>query len=182
MFRKIRTQIQRKILGWLRAEDGIAAVEAALVFPILLTLLVGTFDMGRGILSNQKVIRASQVTADLLTRARDVSLADIDEAVNAGELALMPFPTDGYGVEVISIRFDDDANPEIVWRELRGDISADGNILNNVMSLAAPNEGVLVVNVEYDFQPVFAGFVVDKISMRETAFARGRKSAVVGLQ
>ncbi|MCB1532948.1 MAG: pilus assembly protein [Alphaproteobacteria bacterium] len=175
-------KIRKKIRSWIECEDGMAAVESALVFPVLLTLLAGTFDMGRGILSNQKAIRASQVTADLVTRARAVTMADIDEAVEAGEQALKPFPTDSFGVEIISIRFDHDANPEIVWSELRGDISPDTEVLTKVASLAAPDEGVVVVNVEYDFQPVFAGFVVNEISMRETAFARGRKSAVVSLE
>lgn len=179
MFRESCLYFIAKFKSWIDAEDGMAAVESALVFPVMLTMLIGTFDMGRGILSNQKAVRASQVTADLVTRARSVTTADINEAVKAGELALTPFPTDSYGVEIISIRFDDDANPEIVWTEIHGNISADANVLTKVASLAAPNEGVVVVNVEYDFEPVFAGFVIDEINMRETAFALGRKSAVV---
>lgn len=172
--------IKTLICRWRTSEDGMAATEFGLVFPILLTLLLGTFDMGRGILANQKAIRASQVTADLITRDRAVDLAAINEAVNAGELALTPFPTDTFGVEIVSIRFDDDSNPEVVWSEIRGDIAPNANVLTDVASLAEPGGGVVVVAIEYDFQPVFAGFIVDEIPMRETAFARGRKSAVVG--
>lgn len=178
----IYAHIAATMKRWIKAEDGLAAVEAAMVFPIMLVLLVGTFDMGRAILTNQKAIRASQVTADLITRARSVTMADVEEAVDAGELALMPFPTGSYGVEVISVRFDEDSVPEVVWSEIRGSIAPDPNVLNDVLSLAAPNEGVVVVNVEYDFEPLFAGFVIDQIPMRETAFARGRKSAVVSLE
>jgi Flp pilus assembly protein TadG len=53
---------------WGRETEAVATVEAALVFPILLTLLLGTFDMGNGILANQKTIRASQIVADLMSR------------------------------------------------------------------------------------------------------------------
>lgn len=182
MFKSYASELKGFAQRWWSGEDGLAATEAAMIFPVLLVMLLGTFDMGRGILANQKTIRASQVTADLITRDREVSASDISEAIEAGELALTPYDVDAYGVEIVSIRFDDDANPEIVWSEIYGDISPNAGVLGDVASLAEPNGGVVVVSVEYLFEPVFSGFVVGDIPMRETAFARGRKSAVVSLQ
>ena len=164
--------------NWLRNEDGTAAVESALVFPILLMLLLGTFDMGNGILSNQKVIRASQVTGDLVTRERTVTSSSLEEAIDGGELAMQPMPTGSYGVDIVSVSFDDDGDPSIVWRETRN-MPATPDILDRVASLAVPNEGVMVVVVDYTFRPLFSGFVIGDISMQEIAFTRGRKSAVV---
>lgn len=168
---------------WVEARDGVAAIEAALVFPILIILLLGTFDMGNAILANQKTIRASQVTADLVTRDRTVSSAAINEAINAGELALQPFATGTYGVDIVSIRFDDDAEPLIEWRETRN-MSPNATVLADVSALAEAGSGVVVVTVEYQYDPVFAGFSMGGFSigiipMQEIAFARGRKSPVV---
>jgi Flp pilus assembly protein TadG len=163
---------------WMAEEDAIASAEAALVFPILLTLLLGTFDMGNGILANQKAIRASQVVADLVTRNMSVDTTDIDEAITAGGLAFEPLDNSTYGIDIISVRFDDDAEPQIVWRETRN-MTADPNVLDDVTSLAEAGNGVVVVVVKYLFKPVFAGFVIHDIPMEETAFARGRRSAVV---
>lgn len=172
------TALKKFWRAWIAGEDGVAAVEAALVFPILLVLLLGTFDLGNGILSDQKTIRASQVTADLITRNSSVSDDEIDEAVEAGELALSPYPTGTYGVDVVSVQFDDDAQPSILWRETRN-MTPDPNILNRISALAEPNSGVLVVISRYLFEPVFGGFVVDDIPMEEIAFARGRRTAAV---
>ena len=177
----IKTKLVSFFSLWMKEEDAIAAVESALVFPILLTLLLGTFDMGNGILSNQKTIRASQVVADLITRERTVDINELNEAIEAGTLALQPYPTANFGIDVVSIRFDDDANPEIVWRETRN-MSPMANVLQDVESLAEANGGVVVVGVEYLFEPIFAGFIVNDIAMQEVAFARGRKSAVVNFQ
>lgn len=163
---------------WYKNEDGLAAVEAALVFPVLLVLFLGTFDLGNGILANQKTIRASQVTADLIARTSQVDINMVNEAVEAGELALNPMPTDTFGVDIVSIEFDDDENPVIVWRDTRN-MAPLADVFTRVESLAQAGEGVLVVTIEYDFQPVFAGFVIDTIPMREIAFARGRQGAVV---
>jgi Flp pilus assembly protein TadG len=174
----------KRFIAYLRAkqadDSGLAAVEAAMIFPILMTMLLGTFDLGNGILSNQKVIRASQVVADLVTRDMSIDAAGIDESINAGELALNPFPTDTFGVDIVSLRFDGEAEPIIVWRETRN-MSENANVFTDVAALAEENSGVVEVTVRYLFEPVFSGFVVGDIQMVEKAFARGRRSAVVNL-
>ncbi len=165
-------------LRYRKAQEGVAAIEAAMVFPILLTLMLGTFDLGNGILANQKTIRASQVTADLLARNGAVTDAMIADAIKAGQLAFEPLSAASYGVDIVSIRFDADAVASIEWRETQN-MTAMSDVLERVADIAEANDGVLVVGVRYDFEPVFAGFVVDNIPMYEIAFARGRKGAVV---
>ena len=164
-------------LYW-RDESGLAAAESAMIFPILWTLLLGTFDLGNAILANQKSIRASQIVADLVTRSSTVDDTDINEAIEAGRLALNPFSTEGFGVDVISIRFDDEAAAEIVWRETRN-MSAYDNALTDVAALAEANSGVVMVVVNYEYTPAFGEFITGTIDMAERAFTRGRRSAVV---
>lgn len=163
---------------WIKEKDGTAAVESALVFPLLLVLLLGTYDMGNAILSDQKAIRASQVTGDLITRERSVSAADIEEAVVAGQLAMVPQNIATYGVDIVSIRFDTTGQPVIVWRETRN-MSPVPDVLDRVETLAEAGNGVVVVTVQYLFEPIFGNFVFGDIPMQEMAFTRGRKSAVV---
>ena len=171
------------ITNWVMGRDGVAAIEAAMVFPLLAVLLVGTYDMGSAILVAQKSIRASQVTADLVSRESEATCSIIDEAIMGGELALQPFNTANYGVDIVSIGFDDDANAYIEWRETRN-MSANPDVFAAVASLAEPNNGAIVVSIEYQYDPLFLGFSmgdfnVGIIPMREIAFARGRKAAIV---
>jgi Flp pilus assembly protein TadG len=174
----LHTACRKLLRRWAISEDGVAAVEAAMIFPILLVMLLGVFDMGNAILANQKAIRSSQVVADLVTRARSVNSTDIDEAVEAGRLAFEPLDSSSYGVDIISMRFDASATPQIVWRETQG-MSPVANPQAHVGSLAEPGGGVVMVAVEYQFIPVFVSVLSDRMHMQEIAFARGRKSAVV---
>lgn len=162
-----------------KCDDGLAAVEAALVFPVLLALLMGTFDLGNAILANTKTIRASMVVADLVTRERTISNDELDEAIEAGRLALEPLNTDSYGVDIISVEFDENAESSINWRETR-DMIAETSPLDDVTDLAEADSGVVIVYVRYLYKPFFGEFITGDISMKEVAFARGRKSAVVG--
>lgn len=178
MKKRIAQFLEKMSLGRLQEEDGMAAVEAAYIFPILLTMMLGVFDIGNGIIANQKAIRASQVTADLIARYAEVDTASLNEAIQGGQQALVPLDDSSYGVDVVSIAFDDDAVPTIEWRETRN-MTPIADVLTRVASIAEADEGVLVVAVEYMYEPLFAGFVVDDMQMQEIAFARGRKSAVI---
>ncbi len=170
--------VRRLLSRYKSEENGLAAVEAAMIFPIMLVLLIGVFDAGNAILTNQKTIRASQVVADLITRQNIVSGADINEAVAAGRLAFEPLDDSSFGVDIVSIRFDEDADSEIVWRETIN-MPPVPNALSRVEALENPNEGVVMVSVTYDYEPLFVGFVMDAFGMEEVAFSRGRSTPVI---
>lgn len=181
MRRLIPGNLMQEFKRWRDDESAIAALESAFVFPILLVMLLGTFDMGNAILANQKTIRASQIVADLVTRTITLSADDVDEAIQAGALAYQPFNDTTYGIDIVSMRFDQDGDPIIIWRETRNMEPMD-DVMERVESLADPNTGVIVVAARYTFEPIFAGFIVNEIPMKEVAFAKGRRSSIVCLQ
>lgn len=163
---------------WLQETQGIAAVEAALIFPVLMIMMVGVFDLGYGILAAQKTIRASQITADLVTRLSIIKENEIQEAVQSGRLAMVPYDETSYGVDIISIAFDDDAEPQIVWRETVN-ISPAPSVLSDVAALSEPNSGVVMVLSQYSYKPTFTGFLFDQMELKERAFAKSRSGNVV---
>ena len=163
---------------WMREQEALAAIEAAMIFPIMLAIFVGVFDVGNGILANQKTVRASQVIADLIARTNIVSNNDVAEAVEAGRLAFEPMDSSAYGVDIISMRFDELGTPEILWRETVN-MSPIADPIGSVAALQAPNEGVVMVAVEFEYVPIFAGHIISTFDMQEVAFSRGRRSPVV---
>lgn len=170
--------IKRTWQEWWVDENGTAAVEFTLVFPILMVLLIGTFDLGNGILANQKAIAAAQSVADLIARSTAVDDAMLEEAIRAGELSIEPFPLDNFGIDIVSVRFDENDQPEIVWRETRNMTGGD-DTANRAVGLGQEGDGAVIVIVEYNFEPSFSVFSIGNITMQEVAFARGRRTAVV---
>ncbi|MGH1457126.1 MAG: TadE/TadG family type IV pilus assembly protein [Alphaproteobacteria bacterium] len=164
--------------SWRDSEDGMAAVEAAMIFPIMLTMLLAIYDLGNGILANQKAVRASQVVADLITRQSIVNDTDIDEAIEAGRLAFEPMDSSSYGVDIVSMRFDDDADTEVLWRETLN-MSSLPDAISAVDALRDANEGVVMVSVRYVYSPLFSAFMTSDIEMGEVAFSRGRSSPAI---
>lgn len=171
-------QMKNILSGWVKGKEGVAAVEAAMIFPIMLTLFLGVFDAGNAILANQKTVRASQVVADIITRSSVVSTADVTSAIDAGRLALEPLDSTSFGVDIVSIRFDEDANSSIEWRETVN-MSSLPDALGAVTALEDEDEGVVMVSVKYIYTPLFSSFISGPFTMNEVAFSRGRSTPVV---
>lgn len=168
------TQISR----WIQEERATAIVETAVLLPTLIMLLMGCYDLGQGVSVNQKTIAASQIIGDLITRDRSVTLDSLNEIITAGELALEPYDTAPFGYDIVSVEFDADGKPEILWR-VRENAAPNDEAVASTEGLGLPGEGVLVVTAVYKYDPYFSHFMVDEINMREVAFLRGRKSATV---
>lgn len=166
---------------YMRQEEGMAALESAFIFPVLLVLLLGTFDLGQGILAAQKTIRASQVTADLIARHRAVNTGEINEAIEAGRLALIPFADESYGYDILSVEFDQNLDPQILWRQT-ANMTPEDDVLLTLDNLGSEGEGLIIVQVRYDFEPAFADFVIGTIQMHEIAFVKGRLTPTVPLE
>jgi len=163
---------------WKNEKCAVASIESALIFPVMLLILVGVYDLGNAILVNQKAVRASQVVADLITRENVATDESIGEAIEAGRLAFEPLSTVSYGVDIVSMRFDEDSNSEIVWRET-WNMTPVADPLGKVEALAAPDEGVVMVSIVYNYEPLISNFAIGEIAMQETAFSRGRSKSVI---
>lgn len=167
----------RSFVKWVKDDCATAAVEAGFLFPLLMLVLCGTIDTGLGLVTNQKVTNATQTVSDLLTREVQATPAEINDAIIAGRMAMMPYETDSYGVDIASIKFIGTTKvPTLQWRRTVN-MAANTEILARTEGLGAQNEGVLAVTVRYVFTPIFTSYFSGPIVMKIESFARGRKVA-----
>lgn len=171
--------MKKAIMRFTGCERAVAAVEAGMIFPLLVTLLMGVVDTGVALVINQKMITACQTVSDILARELAVDDAMLQEAVSAGRLSLMPYDTANFGVDIAGIQFSGaSATPVVRWRE-SFNAPANDQILERADGLGLQNEGVLGVTTVYAYRPFFTGSVVGEIDMREVAYARGRRGLFI---
>ena len=176
MIKKIFNKI--KSSRYSQDESGLSVVEMGILFPVLLSMMMAVYDLGQGIVVNQKTMAAAQIIGDLVTRVEVVDFDMVTDVINAGELALAPYSTVTFGYDIASIVFDEDSDPVILWRVTENMDQSDSAI-NSTEGLGEEGEGVVVVSVAYEYVPYFSSFVIDSFNMTERAFLRGRKSATV---
>lgn len=170
--------VKLQIVRWMVEEKATAFTETVILMPILLSLLMGCYDLGQGISTNQKVIGASQIIGDLIARNRSLSLSDLQDMIKAGELAIDPYSRLPFGYDIVSVQFDTDGEPVVLWR-VTNNTEENDDAVDSTEGLGPAGDGLIIVTTTYAFKPFFSHFVVDNIDMKEVAFLHGRKSATV---
>jgi len=167
-----------QLIRWWKEESATALMESVILFPVMITLLAGCFDIGQGIILNQKTIGASQIIGDLIGRQRSVTMAMMTDIIEAGKLAYEPYVTTTFGYDIVSVQFDSSGNPKVLWRITKNATKND-TAVNSTKGLGDAGEGVIVVTTVYKYTPYFVNSVISPIDMKEVAFLRGRRTAVV---
>lgn len=171
------------MISWIKQlykdERGIAALEVALMLPILMVLMLGAIDTGNAIVVNKKTMTASSIVADLLTRNSTVNDAAITDAWLAAQMAIDPYNRTRLGLDIASIQFQGaQANPVVVWRQTYN-MTPNADVIQRATGLGVQGEGVMIVTTRYVYRPVFSSVVTDDVVMQEVAVTRGRRSSFV---
>lgn len=175
----LKERFKKSIFGrWCQETLATALMETVVLFPVLISMLMGCFDLGQGIVINQKTIGAAQIMGDLIARNRSVDRNMIQDVVAAGRLALEPSSTVPFGYDIVSVQFNASGAPVVLWR-VTENMQPNDEAVDSTQGLGALGEGVVVVTASYNYVPNFSKFIVDDIQMREVSFLRGRRSAVV---
>jgi Flp pilus assembly protein TadG len=78
-----------KLLRFTRDQAGVAAIEMALIFPVLLILFVGLIDLTTLLSDNRRVAYSANVVADIVTRLQtSATPEEVGDSFEAAELVM----------------------------------------------------------------------------------------------
>lgn len=164
---------------FLRQEQGAAAIEFAVIFPVLMSVFLGSVDAGRALWMVRKLNTATQSVADILAREDVIQPSLFDDLIDAAHQILVPFPADTLAYDIAGIRFDPDTgSPEIEWRETDG-MSQVSTLASHAAGLGDPGEGVVGVVMRAQYRPIFISVFTGPLTFERTAYLRGRQSPYV---
>jgi Flp pilus assembly protein TadG len=86
-----RTGLWRRARTRASNQDGIAAVEFAMLLPIMITLFFGVVETSLALLCRADVSKMASTAADLISQANTLSSADLGNAYAAAGVLLYPY-------------------------------------------------------------------------------------------
>lgn len=162
-----------------RDRSGVAAVEFAIVAPLLLVLYLGGTDLSEGLEVNKKVSRSASILADLVARQLSVTPDLLKDMFAISETTLLPYNREKAGVRITAIKVADkpDINPlaTVDWSRANAFETADkkGVTITVPQALRTPGAYYIKVEVSLDFKPLNS-WVVSRIPMREVYYLAPR--------
>ncbi|MGN6515496.1 MAG: TadE/TadG family type IV pilus assembly protein [Rhizomicrobium sp.] len=185
----------RRIRHFLKARDGLAAVEFAFVAPVLGTMLLGTIEVCNALECHQKVTMVASSAADLVAQTTNVSDSDMADIFAAATAILYPFNQNNVSIVVSSVMSDGTGNGTVAWSKANGNgtplNAGDPVTLNEpIMSTCDVNGAnctpcprnscsVIYTRVSYNYQSPVGQFLVGSFQMSDYFFEKPRKSTTV---
>ena len=83
-----------------RDSQGIAALEFALIAPVLILLFMGAIELPRFITTHQNLTRATRTMADMIARG---TLSTVDDVYEAGLAVAAPFEASGASIVLTAV-------------------------------------------------------------------------------
>lgn len=100
-----------------RENRGLAALEFALIVPVMLFSLLGAVEITNGMLVNRKVTQTASTLADLVSQDIDITTAERNTIFAAAEGLLASVVTPNLRMRVTSIVADKDGKTSVDWSQ-----------------------------------------------------------------
>ncbi|CAN7284012.1 pilus assembly protein [Phenylobacterium sp. LjRoot225] len=160
-----------------RCERGAAAMEFALVAPILILCHFGAVETVQAWEAHRRVAHVAAALADLTAQNRSVTTADLDDILLAGTLMVAPFPTAKLGERIASLSANSSGTVSVDWSATRN-WTAGGSPSVPAGYLQA-DESVIVAEVTFGHDALFALVLPSAFTMQKKAYLRPRLSQQV---
>ena len=198
MFMRAGAQLLGGARRLFRDKGGVAALEFALIVPLLLMLYFVTMEVAQAIEVNKKVGRVGSMVADLVTQMQEMNKSELEGIMRIGEATLQPYNRSQPNITITAIEVTDEATPKIqvVWSRklVNGAFSAGpakGTAVSDLPS-ALKIKGSFLIRAEssLEYEPVITwaasskttlglASAFDGISMGETYYLRPRMSMTI---
>jgi Flp pilus assembly protein TadG len=171
-----------RITRFFRDARGMAAVEFAIIVPMMLTIFFGTIEVSNGVAADRKVTLASRTLSDLVSQGTKVSNTDLDNFFKMSVAIMTPYGAAPLQQRVSAIDIDDKGIAKVAWSRANGTgIAAldKDKVVSVPEGLIANNTQLILAEVFYKYTPTVGYFMKDGVMLSDVCYTRPRQSAKV---
>jgi len=175
---------------------GVAAVEFAMIIPIMFLLFVGTIEFSQALTVDRRVTLSASSTADLIARApkEGLTAAQVDSELDIIGQLMRPYDSSPLTVRIVSVlaKANESGTVEywVDWsRDNHGNTpysrntKYSGSGATPLSSLLVENESVIIAEATYNYTPLlFNYFIKEAFDLQDTFYLKPRNALCVKLE
>lgn len=163
-----------------RDRRGVALIEFAFTFPILLLLFLGGYQLADAVACQRKVGLADRTIVDLASTPKTLTKADLQTILESSTAMLAPYSRAGATVRVLQIVFDAAGTPSINWSRAINTTPRTAISTDDIPArLRVANTALIMGEVTYAYDPGVAYRSVGKLNFSDRFFMNPRNSNMV---
>jgi Flp pilus assembly protein TadG len=168
---------------FIRSRSGMAAVEFALIAPVMILVFFGSIEFSEGLNCKARVERVASTAADLVAQSTAVTTTDVNNIFSAANSVLYPFSPAPAQIVVSSLVDDGHGGAKVAWSNATSNATARalGSAVTVPTGLIVSGTGgsVILAEVTYTYSSPTTQVLNANTVMTGMFYARPRRSTTV---
>lgn len=164
-----------------RARQGLAALEFAILAPMMVFLLFGSVDLLDMLDTNRRVQNVAASIADVVARDTEITNAEMTGLWAA--LSVLMFPDDGVDVDarITSISVETPTRAVVVWSEARGMAALGaGDVIDIPDGMMTTGTSIIMTEAELEYGAPLGFLLAGPATLHHVAYRRSRLVDPIG--
>ena len=196
---RLAVHVRRLVGAWKADTGGVAAIEFALIAPLMAAMFVGAVEMSQAITIDRRVTQIAGSTADLVARAdKTISQSEIGDIMRVGSYIMKPYSSTPIRIVLRNVT-SSPASASQTKQSWTCSYNGTGGTqtcecTNTSFTLPAnmvtTNDSVVVAEVTYDYVPLVFNYIMKRTwggsgssyTLSETIYMKPRSQAAMMLQ
>ena len=159
---------------------GVAAIEFAMIVPLMLVLFFGTVEFSSGVAVDRKVTLMARTLSDLTSQNISVTDTQLTNIFNASTGIMTPYSAAEVKSTITELYVDPTTKVARVQWSVGSDVHAEKDILPIPPALQVGGSYLIFSEVSYLYKPT-VGYVMakDGINLKDFTYTRPRQSTCV---
>jgi Flp pilus assembly protein TadG len=164
-------------------QDGVSAVEFAILLPLMLTLYLGGVEVSQAVSADRKTTLVAHTVGDLTAQASNVTTADMTNVLNASSAVAYPFAAANLTVTVSSVCINSTGTvATIAWSKTLHGTVRSGTVTSLIPSaLMVASTSLVWGEAKYAYRPTIGWTITGTLNLGDKFFLRPRLSNSVTL-
>ena len=173
-----------RLRGFAADQDGVSAVEFAILLPLMLTLYLGGVEISQAVSADRKTTLVAHTVGDLTAQSSNVTSAgDILNFFDAASKVAYPFPAANFKVTLSSVCIDSTGTRATIgWSQTQNGTVRSGTVTSSIPSaLMIANTSLIWGEATYAYKPTIGWTITGTLNLKDQFFLRPRLSCSVTL-
>jgi Flp pilus assembly protein TadG len=173
-------RFRRGVARFTEERRGLAAVEFALLLPIMMTLFLGSVEITTAVAVQRKVTLTARALADLSSQFTTIADSDMTNILNASSDIIAPYASNNLASVVSELSINAQGQATVVWSDtLNGTARTVGSTVTIPTNLAVANTYLILGEAQYSYNPSYGYVVTGTMTLSDQIYMRPRQSSSI---
>ena len=165
-----------------RDAKGVAAVEFALMVPVMIIMMLGCVETSDALTVSGRMINISGSVADMVSRCTNITAGDLNDVMRISDSLIGHYSRQGLYIQVVAVQADANGVLTVAWsydRNHHQPLAPGAPYPNLPQGLIGPSGSLIVATASYRYRSPMGHFIHGNINLSHTAYNAPRGSPVL---